>query len=316
MSSDAATIAYLLNVTDLLYKSFALFIIIVGTIGNLCNCFVFLRIPALNKHPNALFVVSSSIGSLLFINIGLISAVIRIFNGINLLNESLFFCKISTWLYYSAGCFSFMCNCFTAFGQFLITLPKLKWQRLITRIRAKLIILSTAIIWLLIFLPFVKFYNLIRTSPTTIVCTMPVYIINVYGLCWILIGYYFLPILLILILFCLTWYNLKQLLRRRHSLETAITRMMLIQMSLILISGIPASLCVVYALITRYYYKTNVRLAYESIILLAVILFTLFTNGISFWVYLFVSKTFRKHLKNFILIERRIIPTIRLNTPH
>jgi hypothetical protein len=217
-----------------------------------------------------------------------------------------------------------MCNCFTAFGQFLVTLQKIQWQRLITPIRAKLIILFTAIIWLCIFLPYVIFYNRIRTSSTTLICTMPVSIISIYGLCWILIGYYFLPILLILILFCLTWYNLKRRFRRRHSLENAITRMMLIQMSLILITGIPASICVIYALITRYYSKTNVRMAYESLVLLIVILFTLFTNGISFWVYLFVSKTFRKHLTTYILtwslIEHRIRPVVigppGIHAPH
>jgi hypothetical protein len=312
MSSDTATIAYLLNITYILYKSFALFIIIVSTIGNLCNCFVFLRIRALNKHPNALFIIGSSMGSLLFINLGLIPSIIQIFNGVHLLNQSLFLCKISTWLTYSSGCFSFMCNCYTAFGQFLITLQKIRWQRLITPIRAKLLILFTAIIWLLIFLPFVIFYDIIQTSPTTFVCTMPVSIVSVYGLCWISIGYYFLPILLILILFCLTWYNLKRLFRRRLNLESAITRMMLIQMSAILISGIPASICVVYSLITRYHSKTNLRMAYESLIILVVILCTLFTNGISFWIYLFVSKTFRKHLKNFLLnsnlIQHRIRP--------
>ncbi len=96
MSSDIDTIAYISYVEDLLYESIGLFIIILSTIGNLCNCFVFLYIPTLNKHPNALFVISSSIGSLVFINIGLSSAVIQVLSGIDLSNRSLFWCKTST----------------------------------------------------------------------------------------------------------------------------------------------------------------------------------------------------------------------------
>jgi hypothetical protein len=307
MSSDLNTVIYLSNLEDLLYKSVGLFIIIISTIGNLCNCFVFLRIPPLNKHPNALFVISSSIGSLFFINIGLSSAAIRVFSGIDPSNRWLFWCKTGTWLTYSSGCFSFMCNFFAAFGQFLITLPNIEWQRLITRFRTQLMILSTAIIWLLIFLPLPIYSDRIPTLSTTFTCTISNSIIKFYGTYWIIIGYYFLPIILTLILFCLTWHNLRKLLRRYRTLDGAMTRMMLNQMSTLLISGIPAGIFLSYLLTTQYSSKTLLRLAYEYLIL-----FTYLTNGISFWVYLFVSKTFRKHLKEYIsnwkLFKHRIKP--------
>ena len=282
MSSDNDKIIYLLSIENYLYKTFGLFIIIISTIGNLCNSFVFLRIPALNKHPNALFIIGSSIGSLLFINISLCSAVIKVFTGIDLSNQWLFWCKTAAWLTYSNGCFSFMCNCFAALGQFLITSPKIKWQRLITRIRAQLMIIFTGIIWLFIFLPLPIFYNHIPTSSTTFTCKISLPIISLYGTYWIIIGYYFLPIILIFILFFLTWYNLQQLLRRRRTLDGAVTRMMLIQMSVLLISGIPAGICLSYILGTQYYTKTLLRSAYEYLILLLLTLFTYLTNGISF----------------------------------
>ncbi|CAF1199350.1 unnamed protein product [Rotaria sordida] len=325
MSSDADTILYLLNVATLLYKTFGLFIIVVSTIGNICNCFVFLCIRSLNKHPNALFVIGSSIGSLLYINIGLFSPIISVFSQFNPINRWLFWCKISAWLYYSAGCFSFICICFSALDQFLLTLPRIKWQRLITRIRAQLMILFTAIIWLIIFLPLLIFANHIQTSATTFTCTISVPIISVYSTYWIIIGYYFLPIILILILFCLTRYNLKQFLRRRRNLESAMVRVMLIQMSVILISGIPTSICIIYSLATKYSTKTYLRSVYESVIFLAFVLFTFFTNGISFWVYLFASKVFRKHIKDSIsklkLFKNRLTifstsSTTRINVLH
>jgi hypothetical protein len=216
-----------------------------------------------------------------------------------------------------------MCYCFAAFGQFLITLPKIRWQRLITRIRAQLMILFTAIIWLLIFIPLLIYSNHVQTSSTTFVCTISDPIINTYASYWIIIGYYFLPILLILILFCLTWYNLRQLLRRRRSLEGSVTRMMLIQMSVILVSGIPAATDVIYTLATANSSKTEIRGLIEFIVQTALIFFTYLTNGISFWIFLFASKAFRKHLKDFIskskLFKIRIrpisMPATRTNVP-
>jgi hypothetical protein len=169
----------------------------------ICNCFVFLRIQALNKHTNALFIVGTSIGNLLFINIGLWTTIIQMFFGINLSNRSLFGCKVNTWLNYSAGCFTFMCNCFVAFGQLLITSPKMKWQRLITRFRAQLMISIIAIIWLLIFIPLTIYNHLIPPLST---CGSAIPMINQYVNILIVIEYYFLPIILTLILFSLTWY--------------------------------------------------------------------------------------------------------------
>ncbi|CAF4076603.1 unnamed protein product, partial [Adineta steineri] len=112
MSSDIDRALYIFSISDDLYITFGLFVIIITTIGNLCNCFVFLCIPPLNKHPNALFLISTSIGSLLFINTGLWTIIIRILTGIDYMNRSLFWCKTNAWLTYSGGCFSFMCNCF------------------------------------------------------------------------------------------------------------------------------------------------------------------------------------------------------------
>ena len=118
MSSYIDTIIYLLNVANNMLLYFGLIIIIITTIANLCNSFVFLAIPALNKHLNALFVIGASIRSLIFINTGVIPSVIQILTGYGLLNEWLFWCKINVWLTYSAGSFSFTCHCFAAFGQF------------------------------------------------------------------------------------------------------------------------------------------------------------------------------------------------------
>jgi hypothetical protein len=159
----------------------------------------------------------------------------------------------------------------------------------------------TAIVWLLIFLSLPIYYNHIRTSSTTITCTSSLPTIVVYGTYWIIIGYYFLSIVLIFFLFFLTWYNLRQLLRRHRTLDGAVTRMMLIQMSVLLLNGIPAGLYLSYLLATQYYTKTILTLTYEYLILIILTLFTFFTNGISFWIYLFASKIFRKHIKEFIL---------------
>lgn len=316
MSSDISQLLYISSIGDHLHKTFGLFTIIIGTIGNICNCVVFLHIPALSRHPNALFITGCSIGSLIFINIGLWPSIIQSFTGINLSNRLLFWCKIGSWLSYAGGCFSFMCYSYAAFCQFLITLPQVKWQRLITRSRAKVMLSFTALFWICIFLPLPIYNTHVNPSSTTTLCTSSFPAISPYNSYWLIIGYYFSPVLFTSILFGLTWYNLKRFLRRRFNLEGAVTRMMLIQMSFILLSGIPTGICVSYILATQNTGKARLRLAYEYLVLLTLSLFTCLTNGVSFWVYFFVSKPFRKHLKEFVMkskiFKHRIQPmTIR-----
>lgn len=98
----------------------------------------------------------------------------------------------------------------------------------------------------------------------------------------------------------------------RRRLEGAVTRMMLTQMSIILISGIPAAICVLYMLVTQYQSKNILRIVREYLASLIFNLFTFLTNGSSFWVYLFASKTFRKHLRDYFfncnLLRRRVRP--------
>lgn len=118
---------------------------------------------------------------------------------------------------------------------------------------------------------------------------------------WLVFGYYFIPIIIILIFFCLTSYNLKRYLIKNRNLENSVVRMMLIQMSLLILSGIPAAGFILYILITQFQSRTLLRLFYENLINLVLTLFTFLTSRISFWVYLFVSKSFRKNVKEYFL---------------
>ncbi|UJR19466.1 hypothetical protein I4U23_022597 [Adineta vaga] len=297
MSSDDATIATLLTIQEYLQKYFSLFIIFITSIGNICNFIVFLYIPPLNKHPNALFVIASAIGSFIFVNTALWSTVINMFTKFNLTNQSLFWCKVYTWFYYSTGCFSFMCHCFAALGQCLLVSQTILWQQFLTRTKTKVIIIITAIIWLLIFIPLPLFNHLVRTVSGTFSCRNSLQIISAYANYWIVVGYYLLPTLLIFILIILTFYYLRQLLQRRRHIEGVITRMMLIQMFVILLSGIPAATCAIYSIVTMKVPKTRLRSSYEATIYLIFILLTFLTNGASFWIYLFTSATFRKHIE-------------------
>ena len=307
MSEIVDTLELVVNVIDLSYKTVGLITMILGSIGHLCSCFVFLCIPALKKHPNALFIVASAVGGLVYINIGLFPGITQIYSGTNPITRSLFLCKTNYWLTYASGSFSFMCNCFAALGQFLITLPQIRWHRLITRVRAQLMILLTALVWLLIFLPLAIFY----TVTPAFTCSSTVMITN-YGNCWEIVGFYFIPMLVTVIFFSLTWYNLTRLRRRLRRLDAAVTRMMLIQMSILLVNGIPSSGFLVYLLATVYVVKPVIQTLYEFLILFLVILTTMVTNGASFWVYLIASSAFRRHIKEFLLkyirFRRRVAP--------
>jgi len=295
MSSIVATYQLVISLIYRLYQTVGLITMILGTIGNLCNCFVFLCIPALKKHPNASFIIASAIGSLFYINVGLYPAVASVFTGTNPMTRSLFLCKTNYWITYSSGCFSFMCNCFAALGQYLITLPRARWHRLITRVRALIMILLTAFFWLSLFFPLVVSFTLGTTSNT---CSASPLITN-YGSCCQIIGYYLLPMILIVICFCLTRANLTRIRRRFRTLDAAVTRMMLIQMSILLINGIPSASFLIYLLATIYVPKTQLQSIYEILITYIVILAAFVTNGSSFWIYITASTAFRKNIKEY-----------------
>jgi hypothetical protein len=312
MSSDVATALFLVHVANIMIDTVGTSVIIFGTVGNLCNCFAFLCIPALRKHPNALFVVAAAIGSLVFIDTSLLQAVVRSFSGTDLMTINFVWCKLSYWISYTAGSFSYMCGIFLALEQYLLTLTRIKWHRLITRNRARYMIVSALLIWLLIFLPLVIFYTHIRMSPTTVTCTGFFPVIVFYGTYWLIVGFYFLPMIVITIFSSLTWYNLKQLRRRHRALDAAVTRMMLIQTCVLLANGIPGSIFYCYSLATKNVTKTLLRTIYEDLIFVVLTLATFFTNSSAFWVYLIASATFRKHIKAFVfqhrMFNRQVVP--------
>ena len=296
MSSDLNTILSLANAIVYIYKVVGVFIIIVSTIGNICNCLCFSLIKPLRKHPHILFIIGSSIGSFFFINSTLIPAVLEIYTKINLANRYYVWCKMSTYLVYVSGCFCYMCAGLTAMGQYLITSPRIRFQRLLTRNRVRIILVLTCLMWIFIFLPLP-----ISTQNISSTCVQTNNFVRLYSTYWLILGYYFMPILVILVFFCFTGYNLKRYLINNRSLENSVIRMMLIQMSLLMLSGIPAAGFVIYFIITQYQSRTLLRSYWESFIYILLTLFTFVTNGTSFWIYLLASKTFRKNLKEYFL---------------
>ncbi len=322
MSSDVDTALFIIYVGNILIDIVGISTLILGTMGNLCNCCAFLCIPALRKHPNALFVVAAAIGSLIFIDTSLLQAVVRALTSTDLMVISFGWCKISYWISYTAGSFSYMCSSFVALQQYLLTLPRVRWHRLITHKRAQYMIVLALLVWLLIFLPLVIFYTHIPASSTVVTCTSPIPAMVLYGTYWLIVGFYFLPIAMISILFSLTWHNLKQLRRRHRALDAAVTRMMLIQTCVLLFNGIPGSIFYCYSLATQHVTKSLLRTVYEYLIFVILTLATFLTNSSAFWIYLIASSTFRRHIKNFVcqrrVLNHRVQPftieTIRRNT--
>ena len=97
-SSDANSVALLANVTAQMNRYLGIFIFIFGFVGNTLNIFVF-RHRTLRKNPCAWFFLASSVGSLIYFSIGLLT---RILSGWNLdysANNQVI-CKIRGFLVY------------------------------------------------------------------------------------------------------------------------------------------------------------------------------------------------------------------------
>jgi hypothetical protein len=73
-------------------------LIVVGTVGNLLNIFVFLRLKALRQMTNSVFLIASFTSSLILLWSSRIPTSILTITGVNLLVGSIVYCKIR-WVF-------------------------------------------------------------------------------------------------------------------------------------------------------------------------------------------------------------------------
>jgi hypothetical protein len=293
------------DVSRQFYAWAGLMIFILGTVGNLFDLILFLRLESLNTLASSLFLLASFIGSQCVMLTATLGRLVFGMTGFDPLFSSLFLCKARWMIGPASGAFALTCVAFAAFDRLLLVRNDYRVQ--MTLNQARVIIVLVALFWL----SFFSLYAVFFTSPTASSCRlvdpllvqlMPVISLFVYSV---------IPIGVLSLLCALIWKRLGRWPgRSRHD---QVTRMIISQIAVIIVTSLPSAIYAVYTLCTRTTWKSHSRLAVENLVNTVCILIGFLTHAVMFYVYLFASVQFRRNVqltfKECCQRTRRIAPT-------
>ncbi|CAM4768092.1 unnamed protein product [Rotaria magnacalcarata] len=307
--TDQNEITKLLAIVDILFGYVGLTIMLLGTFGNVINVISFARLESLKTLASSLFLLASVIASQGVLSFGLLTRVIGGFSGIDPLYTSVVLCKIRWLVRTASGAVSLTCICLAAIDRYLFSCHEIHRHQLITMKRARWAILISIFFWLSVFSSYAVFY----TSPTPLSCTIANPAFAYFASYFNLFHYSILPLSAISTFSLLTWHNLGQqpatYLRGGIRLHDQVTRMLIAQSFGILITSFPNMIWQIYTVSTNSTIKSSLQLAQNNLINTICVLIGFSTHGITFYIYLLASSTFRKNVQEMFLRSRRIAPS-------
>ena len=331
MSSDAEFIVSINNISAQINRYFSIFIFLFGVTGNILNILVLFQ-RSFRSNPCAVLFLVSSVADLVAIISGLTS---RMLSGwaADLTNTDRCLCKLRAFVLNVARPVAFWLICLAAIDRWLLSNPNVRYRRMSTLKNTKRSMIIILILSTILFSHIIYCYepNLIdaplKCYGITIACRL------VTDLSFTFVSTFF-PILLMFIFGLMTINNIRQ--SRNHiqpqgmSIETR-TRlslgnqpqslkktdyrlliMLLVQILLLCIFGLPLGIQKLYATITTNRPPSNVQTAIDNFIYNFVLLLNFLANGMPFYIYTLAGgNVFRKALFNIVLAIRQKIIRLR-----
>ncbi|CAF3334783.1 unnamed protein product [Rotaria sp. Silwood2] len=289
------TAVTLLQISQNLYGWASLVIFFIGTFGNVLDMILFVRLDSLNTLASSLFLFASFIGSQCVMLTGTLLRIIFGLTGYDPLFASIFLCKARWMIGPASGAFSLTCVSLAAVDRYL--LARSQYRSKMTLNQARCAIVFAAIVWLGLF----SIYAIYFIAPTSGSCRLvdPIMIQSMPFISFFV--YSVIPITVLSILCFMIWHTLGQLpgtyLHGGHRLHDQITRMIIAQIIVIIITSLPSAIFSVYTISTRTVYKSSLRLAQETLINTVCVLIGFLTHAIMFYVYLIASPNFYQNVK-------------------
>jgi hypothetical protein len=276
-------------------------LIVIGTIGNLLNIFVFIRLKTLRHMSISIFLISEFTSSLVLLWSSRFPRCILSITGVDPLVGSIVYCKIR-WLFGRWGLnMPLTCLCLTSIDRFLSTSRNARYRRLFTVQRAYLIVIIFSVAYLSICIPDSIYYSGYS-------CTA---LANARAIFKQFLAYFDLSItnvlsMVVLSIFSLlTWYNL-WLTRhnRRNQLQQQVNRMMLAEFTMAIITTLPNFIYNIYTQITQFVEKSQLRLAEETLWTNVSVVLSFTMNVGTFYVYMIVSPAYRRNVRTALCSKR------------
>ena len=245
-------------------------LLLAGIVGNGMNIFIFSSVHTYRTTPSTFYFLVSSICNGLYILSNLIPRIINASSGIDLTRKSIIWCKTQQFLISFLSLTSFTCSCLATIDQFLVT-SRNAYLRSYSKIQwAHRIVLVTIIIWCLHGIPCFFFYNISSISK---ICDINNAIYAAYIPIFVLVLLCVIPVLVMVVFGCLTYRNIRQTkVLAEQNADRQLTKMILIQVALVVVSMTPMGIYLVYNLITARIRKDMNRLMKEYFIITILVL--------------------------------------------
>jgi hypothetical protein len=301
-------------ISRVLLASGGLLMFIIGIIGNTLDSLAFAYCPQFNKLSSSVFLLSSFIASQIDLIAGLLPQLVYRIGGSDPLIIYLILCKLRWYIGALSGTIALHCLCFAGINQYLVTSRTVRFHQLINRRRAVFISCFVVFLWAGVLTPSMVFFTHVVNSVNVTTCIIMNPIFALYQAYLSIIIYSLIPIFVLSIFSLLTWRNVRSNLIRRRSLEQALTRILLAQTVMVLLTSIPNVINQMYFFYTRTVPKNSLRLAQESVVSSVFTLLGFSTHSISFYVYMCTSKAFRQNIRSFFVLRRNLVePAILMN---
>ncbi len=277
-------------------------LIVVGTVGNLLNIFVFMRLKTLRQMTNSVFLIGSFTGSLILLWASRFPTSILTITGVNPLVGSIVYCKIR-YLFGRWGLnMPFTCVCLASVDRFLITSRNASFRRFFTLKRAYILVMIFSLAYLAICMPDAIYYSgysctasaTARATYKQFVTYFNLIVTNVLSMS--VLGTFSI----------LTWYNLWSAGHGGHNrLQQQVNTMMLVEFSMAFITTLPNFIYNIYSQATQSVVKSPLRTAEESLwsIVSTVLSFTIHVG--TFYAYVIVSPAYRRNVRTALCFKKQ-----------
>jgi len=321
MSSQPSLIDFLLSIQKKLYEFGGLTLMICGTISCIFNLMVFTRRKT-RKRPSSIYFVALEISNFLYIYSSFFPLMLQYGYNINLTLSNLVCCRLSMYA-------SFLFDILTSFylimasiDRILITSSNILIRRRSTRRLAHFVIISGTLFWMLFHIHALFFVNILQNEFGIFACSFTLGSYLAFAGYYTLIKSILIPLLIILFgLWVIK--NIRKLRRvapvpvssvtrnrDRTRLATRINahnrllgRILLMDTIVYILFRLPIGIFLMYEQIIQNYIRTTEQKQIELFITLICTFSAYIPSSIGCYLNLFISKTFRKEIKNIILCK-------------
>jgi len=220
--------------------------LIIGLIGGLLNCIVFLSLKIFRQNSCAFYLIIMSFVNIFILFTGLLSRITISGFNIDWTQTSPFYCKFRVYINQLSILLSLTCICLATIDQFFSTHCGIYAYRGNNIRLARFLIIIFIFIWILHGIPYLIYYNLIISPKTNIgACSITSSIFQqytIYG--FLLIWSGILPLLITIIFGLLSYHNISQIAHRRlpiirRELDKQMTIMVLVHVIFDLFTLVP-----------------------------------------------------------------------------